>query len=212
MGSEYRKGRLSQARANPLNKEEKRYLITDPVFLIGNGTSRRDFDLERLRGKGTIVGCNALYRDFSPDILVSIDAKMLKELHESKYCNEHECIVPHNRTVQVPNAMRWRADKYNTSGCFAIKMITELMAPKYCFMLGMDGYPGNVYDGTVNYAANTLQNFSGINRYYLEALQIPGRTIFVNVNTEDKWSPECHKTGRYAFMEYCQFEKFLEQI
>ena len=44
-----------------------------PAFIIGNGQSRQGFDLESLRGKGTTYGCNAVYRDFTPDYLVSLD-------------------------------------------------------------------------------------------------------------------------------------------
>ena len=36
------------------------------VFCIGNGESRKGFDLEKLRPYGKIYGCNALYRDFTP--------------------------------------------------------------------------------------------------------------------------------------------------
>ena len=197
-------------RANPISNRP--HLLTDPVFLIGNGKSRENFDLERLRGKGTIIGCNALYRDFAPDLLVAIDAKMLTELHKAGYCNNHDCIIPNNRTVNVPRAMRWKTDGFNTSGCFSLKFISQLMNPKYCFMLGMDNYPGNIYDGTANYSVNTLQNFSGVGNYYLNALKGPGDTIFVNVNSEDKWPREVHQTGRYKFMAYDDFEIVLDRI
>ena len=43
------------------------------VFCIGNGESRKDFNLERLRQFGKIYGCNGLYRDFTPDVLVAMD-------------------------------------------------------------------------------------------------------------------------------------------
>ena len=33
------------------------------IFCIGNGESRKDFDLEQLRPFGKIYGCNGLYRD-----------------------------------------------------------------------------------------------------------------------------------------------------
>ena len=41
---------------------------SDIVFVLGNGTSRKDILLEPLRQHGTIYGCNALYREFKPDI------------------------------------------------------------------------------------------------------------------------------------------------
>ena len=43
------------------------------AFCIGNGESRKGFDLEQLRPHGKIYGCNALYRDFTPDVLVAVD-------------------------------------------------------------------------------------------------------------------------------------------
>ena len=34
---------------------------------------RQGFDLEKLRQHGTIYGCNAIYRDFMPDVLTVVD-------------------------------------------------------------------------------------------------------------------------------------------
>ena len=48
-------------------------LPSDKVFCIGNGESRKGFDLETLRTHGTIYGCNAIYRDFMPDVLTAVD-------------------------------------------------------------------------------------------------------------------------------------------
>jgi hypothetical protein len=184
-------------------------MLTDPVFLIGNGNSRQGFDLERLRSIGTIIGCNALYREFTPDLLIAIDAKMLKELKGAGYGEENLVIMPRNRTQNVPKSRTWKTERFNTSGCFAMKLISQLMKPKTCYMIGMDGYPGNVYDGTQNYAANTLQNFKGVNGYYLKVLKEKGETMFVNVNNVDKWPEEAHKTGRYTSITYEEFEKTI---
>jgi len=181
--------------------------LTDPVFLIGNGKSRKDFDLERLRKVGTIIGCNALYREFTPDLLIAIDAKMLREIKDAEY--EGKTLIPSNRAVAVPKAMKWKTDRYNTSGGFAMKLISQVMQPTKCYMLGMDGYTGNLYDGTKNYAANTLRNFAGVSSYYLKALQGPGETIYINVNEKDAWPKASHNTGKYKFMTYKEFECIL---
>lgn len=42
-------------------------------FAIGNGTSREGFDLEQLRGHGITVGCNGIYTEFTPDIVIALD-------------------------------------------------------------------------------------------------------------------------------------------
>ena len=35
------------------------------AFCLGNGPSRKSFDLEILKTFGTVIGCNAIYRDFT---------------------------------------------------------------------------------------------------------------------------------------------------
>lgn len=186
---------------------ERPDLLTDPVFLIGNGTSRKDFDLERLRGIGTIVGCNALYREFTPDLLVSIDAKMLREIKKAGYGDNNLVLIPKNRTVDVPSAIVWKTDRYNTTGCFTMKLISQVMQPTKCYMLGMDGFTGNIYDRTENYAANTLTNFTGVVSRYLDVLRAEHNTTFINVNERDAWPKESHDTSKYQMMTYEEFEK-----
>lgn len=195
--------------ANPLRDHPD--LFTDPVFLIGNGKSRQDFDLERLRGHGTIIGCNALYRDFTPDLLVTIDAKLIDEIRKSNYHEDpkNRIIIPHNRATTVPGAMIFRTEQFNTSGCFAMKLINLMMGATKCYMLGMDGYPGNVYDSTLNYSVNTLQNFTGVHNYYLKALREEGPTTFYNVNEKDAWPEEARQTGKYEHITYDVFEQLL---
>jgi hypothetical protein len=60
------------------------------VFCIGNGTSRKDFNLEKLKPYGKIYGCNALYRTFTPDVLVAVDHGIMHEIYHSGYCDKNE--------------------------------------------------------------------------------------------------------------------------
>ena len=60
------------------------------VFCIGNGESRKHLDLETLRPYGKIYGCNALYRDFTPDVLVAVDHGICHEIYNSGYCQKNE--------------------------------------------------------------------------------------------------------------------------
>ena len=61
------------------------------VFIIGNGESRIDFDLERLRSYGKIYGCNLLYEEFTPDALVALDDRIMHPLYWSGYPLENVC-------------------------------------------------------------------------------------------------------------------------
>ena len=48
------------------------------AFVLGNGKSRLQLDLIKLKPFGKIFGCNALYREFAPDYLISVDQPMLQ--------------------------------------------------------------------------------------------------------------------------------------
>jgi hypothetical protein len=39
--------------------------VLKTAYIIGNGVSRKSFDLMSLKGKGKVFGCNALYRDYA---------------------------------------------------------------------------------------------------------------------------------------------------
>ena len=76
------------------------------AYIIGNGPSRKDFDLNTLKASGQIYGCNALYRDFTPDYLFSVDAKMSKEISDNKVPEKCICYAPMlevNRNRECPD-------------------------------------------------------------------------------------------------------------
>ena len=54
----------------------------DTAFIIGNGESRNIFPIEKLKGKGVIYGCNAIYRDHPMlcDHIVAVNPPMYEEL------------------------------------------------------------------------------------------------------------------------------------
>ena len=54
------------------------------AYCIGNGPSRQKFDLNKLKATGQTYGCNALYRDFMPDYIFSVDTKMTTEMIENE--------------------------------------------------------------------------------------------------------------------------------
>lgn len=55
------------------------------AFVLGNGESRKCVVLNDLRVHGTIYGCNALYRDFEPDVLVAADRGISEQIQHSGY-------------------------------------------------------------------------------------------------------------------------------
>jgi hypothetical protein len=61
------------------------------VFCIGNGESRIGFDLEKLRPHGKIYGCNAIYRDFMPDVLTAVDHGIMHEIYHAGIAQKIPC-------------------------------------------------------------------------------------------------------------------------
>ena len=61
------------------------------VFCIGNGESRKGFNLETLRPHGKIYGCNAIYRDFMPDVLTGVDHGIMHEIYHAGVAQKIQC-------------------------------------------------------------------------------------------------------------------------
>ena len=59
------------------------------AFVLGNGLSRQHLNLAHLKNCGTIYGCNALYRSFTPDVLVATDKPIAEAIQASGYAKEH---------------------------------------------------------------------------------------------------------------------------
>ena len=88
------------------------------AYCIGNGPSRAGFDLTRLKATGQTYGCNALYRDFIPDFIFSIDSPITLELVNAKVyekCFHYSTSLEVNRYPKggpshlhlIPNNPRW---------------------------------------------------------------------------------------------------------
>ena len=129
------------------------------AFIVGNGTSRSNIDLNILKKYGKIYGCNALYRDFDPDFLIAVDTKMVIEINKAKY--QHKCSVWTNPN-KAYNAMTgfnfFNPSKGWSSGPTALWKASG-DGFEEIYILGFD-YQGvgdnkekvnNVYTGTFNY-------------------------------------------------------------
>ena len=65
----------------------------DKAVCLGNGKSRIGLDLVKMKDYATVIGCNAIYRDFSPDILVALDSRMSHEVYSSGYAHKELCYL-----------------------------------------------------------------------------------------------------------------------
>ena len=154
------------------------------AFIVGNGLSRQGFNLESLRGKGTIFGCNALYRDFTPDYLVAIDDKIIAEINHS--IDTGECEVPQKNFIVPPwtECHEETTGRRSNAGMNAMfeaikKDHTELYCLGFDFLIDDDVSVANVYDGTNCYGPETRANRrDNVNRVaYLEYVALNNRDV-----------------------------------
>ena len=140
--------------------------MKDPAFILGNGPSRLVVDLDKLKPQGTIWGCNALYRDFTPHYLVSVDKAMQDEIHASGYCEKHQVIFRQTPTGRYPYNFHKNIYVYNTgkqvpnnSGVGALYFALK-QGHRKIYLLGFDfktpelGEVQNIYKGTRNYKSS----------------------------------------------------------
>jgi len=59
------------------------------AFVLGNGVSRQSVDLNWLKTQGHVYGCNAIYREFVPDVLISTDPPISERIQHEGYSAQH---------------------------------------------------------------------------------------------------------------------------
>lgn len=142
-------------------------MSNNPAFIIGNGESRRNFDLNDIKGVAPIFGCNAIYRDFSPDWLVAVDQGVIDEISSSNFPIEYTLFPRSKAEEYEPADMHPGRNRYprNNSGMYAMQRAIEkdhnvLLCLGFDFLIN-DSYLSctNLFAGTKNYGAETHANF-----------------------------------------------------
>ena len=56
--------------------------MVENIFCIGNGESRIGYDLDKLKPYARYMR-NAMYRDYTPDVLCAVDMGIMHEIYNS---------------------------------------------------------------------------------------------------------------------------------
>ena len=129
--------------------------------VIGNGPSRLNFDLSTIGRKMTTYGCNALYRDYAPNYLVSMDRQMVDEIikfeghKRSIFYTQHENHIDSLALQGEPINFFWGFRETNDSGNSALRLALT-QDNDITYIIGFDYNDGgsnlpNVYSNTKNY-------------------------------------------------------------
>lgn len=122
-------------------------------FVLGNGISRLTINLHKLRQHGKIFGCNALYRDFTPDYLFATDQEISTEIEDSGYPKSHQFFTRNPRLEK--GSKKINLNFGYSSGPIAVSYAASFGA-KHIYLIGFDltginGKINNIYAGTPCY-------------------------------------------------------------
>jgi hypothetical protein len=136
------------------------------AFVLGNGVSRLSVDLTQLKQRGRIYGCNALYREFVPDVLISTDKGISQVIQNSGYAQNN---VMYTRKPLPGLGARTVPQSYFgfSSGPIAVG-VAALDQHLAVYLIGFDMGPNvnnkfnNVYADTEFYKkSSSLPTFTG---------------------------------------------------
>lgn len=125
------------------------------AFVLGNGQSRLALDINCLRAEGPIYGCNALYREFTPDVLVATDQPISHAIQNTGYSNSNRFYT--RKPIPGLGAQRVPQPYYGySSGPIAVALAAQ-DNNRAIYMIGFDLGPlrgdrfNNVYADTEFY-------------------------------------------------------------
>lgn len=186
-------------------------------FVIGNGVGRKDFDLEQLRNHGIIVGCNAIYRDFSPDFIAFVDNAMGQELAD----NYSGTIVgqrgmPPGKSRKITHKPGYRTGSRCSGG-----LATDFAIARGCdkiYWIGFDNpkkatfNDASIYAKTKNYSRAGNWNYSSFIAEYKEILAYYSTTEFYNVIREGVSNPMEDELGSFPNYTVITYDTLVAQL
>ena len=129
------------------------------AFVLGNGISRKKIDLNQLHSHGPIYGCNALYREFTPNVLVATDRPIATAIQESDYAKHNTFYTRRPLDGRGAHPVPSAYFGYSSGPIACALAAQDRHTPIY--MLGFDMGPdknqqfNNVYAGTEFYKPPT---------------------------------------------------------
>ena len=206
--------------------------MTKYVSIIGNGESRRGFDISPLKSFSTVIGCNAIYRDFITEYLVCADKHMCQQAVNavgkgttiltrqdwaSQFANwpnvKEFPNLPYSGDKRQDEPFHWGTGPY--AGVLGLTF-----KPKAIFMIGFDLHPlekdkiNNMYTGSdgYKYIKRPVDPSYWIHQFHKLMGYSDPDTRWIVVN-HDRWEmPEEWKKHGNVFQEtYDGMAKFINK-
>lgn len=195
------------------------------TIIIGNGETRKDFDLTLLDNHNTF-GCNGICRDFDVDVIVACDRQMAEEAADTgrtvytrqdwktsfgmfpniKYFPD----LPYTSELKQDKPFHWGSGPY-AAYLACLSDATEL------YFIGFDlfspnGFHNNIYKGSVHYESADYRAVDP--SFWIHQLQklfnIYKNKTFTFVYPEDWKTPSVWTSDNIRFINYKNFQNLLD--
>lgn len=187
------------------------------AFVIGNGRSREGISLDDMAEHGKVFGCNAIYRDFTPYVLVSVDKGITMEISKNKVPDR---ITHYARHPQHPKSIKLDPTKHHSrsaSGPVATKLAALESGIKKVYLVGVDlnspdSKVNNIYAGTSNYraASGPAVKWHKWEKQYLEVFKQHPEIQFYRVMPMTRYVPSIWKGIKN--IHHIEKEEFAKQF
>ena len=127
--------------------------MSNIAFVLGNGESRRQIEINDLKERGTVFACNGVYRTHQPHWLVAVDPKMMLEIAETDYVVHNKVYsnynVQYEKHPKLKDHVKWSQPSLGwSSGPTALRLACEQNF-KEIYILGFD-YQGHTENSKQN--------------------------------------------------------------
>lgn len=186
------------------------------AFVLGNGVSRKGLDLPRLQTYGKIYGCNALYREFTPDVLISTDKPIREHIQNSGYSQKNRVYTRHPLPGLGALAVPFEYQGFS-SGPIAVGL-AAIDRANTVYLLGFDMGPAangkfnNVYADTEFYRKSaSVPTFTGnwVRQIIKVAKDFP-KIEFVRV--KGATTADIPEFNEVPNIKHMQLDKFLQHF
>ena len=199
------------------------------ALVVGNGESRKNINLTTWQSHYTIIGCNAIHRDYKVDHLICCDRRMADEAVKNPNIENTQIYVRDNwyhyfrkilknknvcHLPPIPKIGELKRDQPDHwgSGCYAVLLAAHL-GFETVDLLGFDLYPNNekvnnIYKNTTNYAKAGSQAVDySYWVYQISQIFIHYPNIKFNIfNTSDWITPQDWQRLNVNFKNIAQLE------
>lgn len=129
------------------------------AFVLGNGRSRSDVNVSKLKEQGKVYGCNAIYRETSVDYLIAVDTKMMIEITNSKYHLNNNVWTNLNKVTEKMSGINVFKPSLGWSSGPTALHLASTHGYNEIYILGFDyvgtgpnrDFVNNIYAGSQNY-------------------------------------------------------------